>query len=101
MKYIKTYESPNISTDKIMLGNLYKLYPTRHPSDAVVIAKCIEIIGVRCSWGIFDGYYISPDNEVGKKYNDNEYLSDWKDSIPTEEEIEKYELYKSMDNYNL
>lgn len=108
MKYIKTFESKKPqresakgkeAAEKEFVGNIYKIYPTHNPSEMIVIAKCVKILGMYNNWGLFEGYKIYPPMSKGKFYTDTEFLSGiGKENEASKEEIEEYELYDKMNS---
>jgi len=105
MKHIKTFESSSDDRKKAedeFVGKLYKIYPTHNPSEMIAIAKCVSILGMHSNWGDFEGYIIHPPMSKGRFYADSEFLNGiGKENEVSKEDIEEYELYNTMNNYNL
>ena len=96
----------------VKVGKIYKIYPFNNPEEMIVIAKLVKI---EKGWGYFEGYIIHHDptkepsyytdhiNKECKKWNNRSYIADYRPlmSKPTKNELEQYEVIKSMNDYNL
>jgi hypothetical protein len=102
MKHIKLreeYVSINHVSER-MKGKVFKLYPSRNDK-LIVIAQLIEVIGISKTWGKFKGIIVFPESKLGEKWEGDEFLSDWIDSSPTDDELEIYNYYTQTYKYNL
>ena len=117
MKYIKLFEekgqfSWNLLTD-VKIGNVYKHKHSVDGEHRESLAKLINFVKDAgkvtptsnpegAKFGIFEGVYMTPEHCKGEPIRFISMLGNLdEDSIPTEEEIQEYELINQSNNYNL